>query len=79
MPTIQVRDVPEETYRLIRLRASAEGKSLQAFMRDLLIETARRRTKAEAIAAIERRLARTGGAGLTPDEIVAEIRQIRGE
>jgi plasmid stability protein len=74
VPTIQVREVPEETYRVIRLRAKAEGKSLQAFMRDLLIELASRRTKAEAAAAIEEALARYGGAGSTPEQIVAAVR-----
>lgn len=77
MPTIQVREVPVKTYEVIRHRAKAEGKSMQAYMRDLLVELAARPTKAEAVATIEAALARYGGAGSTPEQIVADIRADR--
>ncbi len=77
MATIQIRDVPAGAYQEIRQRAQAEGKSLQAYMRDLLIELTARPTKAEAVAAIEAALARYGGAGSTPEQIVADIRADR--
>jgi plasmid stability protein len=71
--TIQVRDVPAETYRVIRLRAKSEGKSLQAYMRDVLIELAGRRTKDEAAEAIKRLIAEHRPVPSTPEEIVADI------
>lgn len=73
MPTIQVRDVPAKAYEVIRERARADGKSMQAYMRDLVIELTARPTKAEAAAAIERALARYGGAGKSAEEIVALV------
>ncbi|MEQ4723140.1 hypothetical protein [Nonomuraea sp. B19D2] len=40
MGVIQVRDVPEETERTLKTRAEREGKSLAAYVRDLLNEEA---------------------------------------
>ena len=34
MATIQIRDVSEDTYEVIRRRARRSGKSIQAYMRD---------------------------------------------
>lgn len=73
MPTIQVREVPVKAYEVLRQRARAEGKSMQAYMRDLLIELTARPTKAEAVAAIQQLLARYGGAGRSAAEIVADV------
>lgn len=40
MGTIQIRDVPDETERILKARAEHEGKSLTAYVRDLLNEEA---------------------------------------
>ncbi|GAA0847048.1 hypothetical protein ACFQVD_07040 [Streptosporangium amethystogenes subsp. fukuiense] len=40
MGTIQIRDVPEATERTLKARAEREGKSLTAYLRDLLNEEA---------------------------------------
>ena len=32
MPTLQVRNVPEELYRILKARAALEGMSLSAFL-----------------------------------------------
>lgn len=58
MPTIQVRDVPEEAYEVLRRRARTSGRSLQAYMRDQVIALASQPTKDEAVARIEAYLAR---------------------
>ena len=50
MATIQVRDVPEDTYEMLRKLARAEGKSLQSFMRDRMIALANQAARSEAIA-----------------------------
>lgn len=38
MATIQVRNLPEENARVLKVRAAKSGKSLQEYMRDYLIE-----------------------------------------
>ncbi|WP_067128771.1 FitA-like ribbon-helix-helix domain-containing protein [Microtetraspora malaysiensis] len=40
MGTIQIRDVPDATERTLKARAEREGKSLTAYVRDLLNEEA---------------------------------------
>ncbi|GIH28364.1 hypothetical protein Aph01nite_66740 [Acrocarpospora phusangensis] len=40
MGTIQIRDVPDGTERILKARAEREGKSLAAYVRDLLNEEA---------------------------------------
>lgn len=73
MPTIQIREVPEEAYEVIRRRARAEGTSIQAYMLARVVELAARPTQAEAIAAIEAALARYGPAGASPESITADV------
>jgi len=58
MATIQIRELPEETYEVIRRRARQAGQSIQAYMRDEVIALAARPSKAEAVARIEEILAR---------------------
>jgi len=53
MATVQVRELPEETYEVLRRRARRAGQSIQAYMRDQLISLAARPTKQEAVEAIE--------------------------
>lgn len=52
---------------------------MQTYMRDQLIAMARRRSKAEAIAILERTLARNPGPGMSAESIEASLREIRGE
>ena len=53
MATIQVREVPEELYEVLRRRARRAGQSMQAYMRDQVVALAERPTKEEAIEKIE--------------------------
>lgn len=73
MATVQIRDVPEDAYETLRRRARAEGRSIQAYMLQRVIEMARSPTKAEHAAAIEDALARHGSPDLTIAEIAAEV------
>ena len=57
MATIQIREIPESAYEVIRKRARAEGMSIQTYMRERVLEMAKRPTKAEVVAAIEEALA----------------------
>jgi plasmid stability protein len=36
MPTVTVRNVPDEVHRAIRVRAAQHGRSIEAEMRDIL-------------------------------------------
>ena len=78
MATIQVREVPDETYEVLLRRAKAAGQSLQQYMRQELIALARRQSKAESVAAvveIRSRISRT----IVVEDIVAELREGRSE
>lgn len=78
MATIQIRDVPEDAYETIRRRARADGKSLQSYMRERVVEFAARPSKAELAEAIEaalreHRAAGSSGPGIA-DDVAAERR-----
>lgn len=70
--TLQIRDVPDDALDVIRARAAAEGMSLTAYLRRLLIETAAQPTVGEVLARTERRTA-----GLTMADLVAATRSGR--
>ncbi|MDQ3306508.1 MAG: hypothetical protein M3535_11155 [Actinomycetota bacterium] len=65
MATIQVRDVPDEVHRTFRRRAAEAGMSLQEFLLAELTRAARRRTPAEVVAEVERRMADDDADGYT--------------
>lgn len=73
MATIQIREIPEEAYEVIRRRARAQGTSIQAYMRDQVVELAASPSKAEALAAVEAALTRYGPAGATTQEIATDV------
>ncbi len=73
MATIQIRELPEDTYETIRRRARAAGQSIQAYMRDQVVELAARRTKDEAWTAIESALAAEDSAGSTLKDITRDL------
>ncbi len=73
MATIQIRDIPEDAYEVIRRRAREEGRSIQAYMRERVVEMASVPTKAESARAIERALATYGPAGAEPGAITRDV------
>lgn len=81
MATIQIRDLPEETYETIRCRARRAGKSIQSYMRDQVIQLASGRSKEEALAALEAVLEREATASATDSSaarrIVGDVRAER--
>jgi plasmid stability protein len=58
VPSIQVKDVPEDVHAILRRRAAAAGQSLQEFLLDQLIEEARTPTLDELL---DRAGGRAGG------------------
>lgn len=77
MATIQIREIPEQAYEVIRRRARADGKSIQAYMRERVVEMASRPDKAEAMAAIEATIEALGPVWKDPEDIVRDIRAER--
>lgn len=58
MPSIQVKDVPDEVHATLRRRAAAAGKSLQEYLLDQLVEEAQTPTLDELL---DRASGRAGG------------------
>lgn len=56
MPTIQVRNVPDETHRVFRQRAAAAGMSLQEYLLAELTRAGALKTPAELAAEVDRRI-----------------------
>ncbi|RJQ68550.1 antitoxin [Pseudonocardiaceae bacterium YIM PH 21723] len=79
MATIQIRDVPDDVAATYRTRADLAGQSLQVFMREFLIRGARRRTKAEIFAAMDRSMEASGSRGISDETIAEALREARGE
>ena len=77
MATIQIRDVPDDVYETIRRRAQANGQSIQMYMRQLVIEQARRRSKAEALAAVQAAMAAESSPGTTVESILESLDETR--
>jgi plasmid stability protein len=73
MATIQIRDIPEHVYERVRRRARAHGQSIQAYMREQVIDMAEAPTKAEVAAGIEAALAEYGPTRGGADSIVADV------
>ena len=51
MATIQVRDIPDDVHEELQRRARESGQSLQAFMRQWVVEMARAQQRRAAILA----------------------------
>lgn len=58
MPSVQVKDVPDEVHAILRRRAAAAGKSLQEYLLDQLVEEAQTPTLDELL---DRASGRAGG------------------
>ncbi len=72
---IQIRDVPDEVHRTLKVRAAAEGLSLSDYIKRDLEELAKQATLEDVFASSRAR----GESGITAEEIVSDLRQMRGE
>jgi antitoxin FitA len=72
---IQIRNVPDDVHRILKVRAAAEGLSLSDYVKRDLEELAKQATIEEVFVQARAR----GDSGLTTEEIVADIRALRGE
>jgi plasmid stability protein len=73
MPSVQIKDVPEDTHAVLRRRAAEAHQSLQEYLRSQLIEQAGSPTVAEVLA---RAGGRAGGT-VTLDVATREVRKDR--
>jgi hypothetical protein len=73
MATIQVREIPEDLYEVLRRRARRTGQSLQAYMHDQIVGLAQRPTKEEAVEQIEAVLRRVDGPEPMDASILADL------
>lgn len=73
MATIQIREVPEEAYEVIRKRARAAGRSIQSYMLEWVIDFASRPTTEEALAAMEAAREASDMQGATRESILADL------
>lgn len=73
MPSVQIKDVPDETHAVLRRRAAAAHQSLQEYLRSRLIEEASRPTVDEVL---DRAGGRAGGS-VPLKEAVKAVREDR--
>lgn len=73
MATIQIREIPDDAYEVIRRRARRDGRSIQSYMRDRVVEFARNPTAAEAVEALEVTLSDHSTEGVTVDSILVDL------
>lgn len=75
MANLQIRNVPEPIHRALKSRAAAAGMSLS----DYLLDEVSRGVEYPPVEAVLQRAARRPGDYPTSQEIVAVIREHRGE
>ena len=73
MATIQIREVPEGAYEVIRRRARASGRSIQSYMRDVVVDFAGRPTTEEAMTMMESVRAASDTPGATRESILGDL------
>ncbi|HEY0494561.1 MAG TPA: hypothetical protein VGD48_02395 [Kutzneria sp.] len=73
--TIQIRDVDEQTYTVLRTRAAAEHLSLTAYLKRQLEAMAAGPTMAEILERADRRRAR--GVSVSGQAVVEAVREAR--
>ena len=73
MPTVQIKNVPDDVHHVFRQRAAKAGQSQQEYLLKLLTDAARQPTLEEVFERIEQR---TGG-GITAAFAVETIRADR--
>lgn len=74
MGAIQIKDVPDDVREALAAEAKRSGKSLQAYLLGLLEKEARFARNREIVAQTP-----LPGAKLTVEEIVAAVREARGD
>ncbi len=75
MSLLQIRDVPEETRRALKARAAANGRSLNAYLLDLLRREVARPSVGEVLKRAAGRAERSSASGLSALQAARDERQ----
>ena len=75
MPTLYIRDVPEEVTETLKERAAAQGQSLSAYVGAELVKIATRPTNAQIAARLAARDRSTGPSSVDILEAVRDNRR----
>ena len=67
MGLIQIRDVPDDVHRTLKVRAAAEGRSLS----DYVLEEIKRMARTPTPAELDERIRSRGRAGVSTADILA--------
>lgn len=70
---IQIREIPNDAYEVIRKRARAHGRFIQSYMRDWIVDFASRPTTEEALTALQDALSHSDTPGATRESILADL------
>jgi plasmid stability protein len=74
MATIQIRDIPDDVHEMLQQRARQAGQSLQAFMRQWVVDRARGEDRRAAVLGeLEEIMRRDGGTGVTTQQILDDL------
>ena len=73
MATIQIREIPEEAYEVIRRRARMAGRSIQSYMCEWVVDFASQPTTDEVLAALEGALADHATPGATRASVLGDL------
>ncbi|SNT15826.1 hypothetical protein SAMN05421642_11081 [Rhodococcoides kyotonense] len=74
MPTLQIDDLPEDVYTTLLRRTDEVHQSLETYVRNILVDAARRPTANEVF---NRAASRTGGS-VSPEDAADSVRHDRG-
>jgi hypothetical protein len=73
---IQIRNVPDDLHRALKMRAAAAGMNMSDYIKRELDRKSRKSTIKEIRA---RSKGRSAGSTLTPQDVVGTIREMRGD
>lgn len=77
MATIQIKHIPEDVHRRLRIRAAGAGQSLQQYMLDAVCKQADIASAEELLARKRAETLAYGGSDLDPEMIVDIVRADR--
>jgi plasmid stability protein len=78
MASVLIRDVPDGVRARLAARAAAKGQSMQEYLKAALVEMASKPDIEEWLERVREYQARPGFKGMTTEEIVEAVREIRG-
>jgi hypothetical protein len=72
--TIQIRDIPDDVHEELQRQARESGQSLQAFMRQQIVDLTRHWVRRAAVLAeLEEVIEKDGGTGITRQQILDDL------